>query len=116
MVRCLCRLQHKLLDDCQVRGGSTRNMDGALIDLRDAAVALVDLASRQRGTHASACIVSADFAGASNNVMHSFRWQVLRRYGVDDDAIRESRAPSYTSSIPEGSTERLLRTSVVAGT
>ncbi len=104
VTRRLSALQDKLLHPMQVRGGggagSARNMHGALADLRDV-VAAVDLADRQRGSRTAACIASVDFAGAFNNVRHSYMWAVLRRYGVSADVV------SLVASMYQGAATRI---------
>lgn len=85
--RRLEKLQGKILHPMQVRGGSSRNMHGALCDVRDA-IAVVDMANRQRGSRVEACLVALDISGAFNNIKHTFMWEVLRRHGVSQAAIK----------------------------
>ena len=96
LARRLEAVQGKVLDSMQVRGGHPRNMHGALLDLRDA-VNVVEVSNRRRGTSVEACLVSVDFAGAFNSLLHGYLWEVLRRYGLDENIIELLRS-MYTGA------------------
>lgn len=93
-------LAPRMLHPMQVQRGSDRTMHGALVDIRDA-ISIVGTANSQKGVSTGACLVSIDIAGAFNNVLHGYLFEVLRRYGVSQDAVRiiESMYRGATTTI-----------------
>ena len=70
----------KVLHPMVVQPGGDRNITAALNDLRDA-VSYYDLV-QQPG-----CLLSADIAGAFDNVRHDYLYEVLRRMGFGEEYI-----------------------------
>lgn len=98
-------IQARILHPMQVQPGSTRNLHGALTDIRDA----VSLAEHTKTPFALATL---DIAGAFNNLRHDFLWQVLRQHGVSEGVVQ------LLQSMYDGATTRIsiagLLTEVVA--
>lgn len=94
LARRLEEAQRRILHPMQVQAGSTRTLQGALCDVRDA----VAIAEHHKE---ALCVVALDIAGAFNNLQHHYLWAVLRQHGVSEEVVE------LLQSMYDGATTRI---------